>query len=385
SPGVLTFEHPTVRVLEGSVTARIPVIRVNGSYSPITVSYRVLGDAASPYAKVTGQLAFLDGVLKQEIDIPLIDDDVRGPDLNLKVELYGPSLKTDIVGGLCTLTIVDDDMIPGYLELENAQLSVPEDIGFLQVKVLRREGHDGQIRMRYKTTPVTAQPNSDFSPTTGELIFEEGEDMKILKVDILDDTLREAPETFRIELFDPSVGMGVLNFRNRGSVLTTDVTIEDNDMIPGYLELESSQLRVPEDAGSLLIKVLRREGHDGQIRMRYRTVPVTAQPNSDFIPIEGELVFDDGEGMKVLKVDILDDTLRESPEQFRLELFEPSSGMGVLNFRHRGSVMRTDIMIEDNDNDDVRGPDLNLKVELYGPAFFEPDIVGGLCTDHRER
>ncbi|GFY46185.1 adhesion G-protein coupled receptor V1, partial [Trichonephila inaurata madagascariensis] len=240
-------------------------------------------------------------------------------------------------------------LIPGYLELESAQLSVPEDIGFLQVKVLRREGHDGQIRMRYKTTPVTAQPNSDFSPTTGELIFEEGEDMKILKVDILDDTLREAPETFRIELFDPSVGMGVLNFRNRGSVLTTDVTIEDNDMIPGYLELESSQLRVPEDAGSLLIKVLRREGHDGQIRMRYRTVPVTAQPNSDFIPIEGELVFDDGEGMKVLKVDILDDTLRESPEQFRLELFEPSSGMGVLNFRHRGSVMRTDIMIEDND------------------------------------
>ncbi|GFT26626.1 g-protein coupled receptor 98 [Trichonephila clavipes] len=109
SPGVLTFQHPTVRVLEGSVTARIPVIRVNGSYSPITVNYRVLGDAASPYAKVTGQLAFLDGVLKQEIDIPLIDDDVRGPDLNLKVELYGPSLKTDIVGGLCTLTIVDDD------------------------------------------------------------------------------------------------------------------------------------------------------------------------------------------------------------------------------------------------------------------------------------
>ncbi|GFT26631.1 g-protein coupled receptor 98 [Trichonephila clavipes] len=121
-------------------------------------------------------------------------------------------------------------------------------------------------------------------------------------------------------------------------------------VIPGYLELESAHLRVPEDVGSLLIKVLRREGHDGQIRMRYHTVPLTAQPDSDFIPIEGELVFDDGEGMKVLKVDILDDTLRESPEQFRLELFEPSTGTGVLNFRHRGSVMRTDILIEDNDS-----------------------------------
>ncbi|GFT26627.1 g-protein coupled receptor 98 [Trichonephila clavipes] len=127
------------------------------------------------------------------------------------------------------LPLVGCGMIPGYLELESAQLTVPEDAGFLQVKVLRKEGHDGQIRMRYKTTPVTAQPNSDFSPITGELIFEEGEDMKMLKVDILDDTLRESPETFRIELFDPSVGMGVLNFRNRGSVLTTDVTIEDND------------------------------------------------------------------------------------------------------------------------------------------------------------
>ncbi|GFQ81637.1 adhesion G-protein coupled receptor V1 [Trichonephila clavata] len=349
SPGVLTFEHPTVRVLEGSVTARIPVIRVNGSYSPISVRYRVLDDAASPYAKLRGQLFFPNGILKQEIDIPLIDDDVRGLDLNLKVELFEPSLKTDVVDGLCVLTIIDDDMIPGYLELERPQLRVSEDIGSLEVKVLRREGHDGQIRMRYKTTPVTAQPNSDFTPILGELVFEEGEEIKILKVDILDDTIRESLETFRIELFDPSVGTGVLNFRNRGSILTTDVTIEDNDMIPGYLELERPQLRVSEDIGSLEVKVLRREGHDGQLRIRYQTTPVTAQPNSDFTPVRGELIFDDREDMKILKVDILDDTLRESPEQFRLELFDPSVGIGVLNFRHRGSIMTTDITIEDND------------------------------------
>ncbi|GFS78829.1 g-protein coupled receptor 98 [Nephila pilipes] len=229
SPGVLTFERPTITVLEGVGTAQIIVIRVNGSYSPISVRYRVVGVTTGPYAQVAGQLFFPDGVLKKVIEIPISDNNVRGPDIILNVELYEPSLKTDVMGGICALTIVDDDMIPGYLELESPQLRVPESAGSIQVKVMRREGRDGQIRIRYKTVSVTAQTNLDFSPIMGELIFENGEETKTLTVDIFDDTIREPSETFRIELFDPSTGIGVLNFRNRGSILTTEITIEDND------------------------------------------------------------------------------------------------------------------------------------------------------------
>ncbi|GFY72372.1 hypothetical protein TNIN_154991 [Trichonephila inaurata madagascariensis] len=79
--------------------------------------------------------------------------------------------------------------------------------------------------------------------------------------------------------------------------------------------------------------------------MRYRTVRAAFNPT--VYSHRRRARFDDG-GHESLKVDILDDTLRESRNSSGWNSSSRPLEWGVLNFRHRGCVMRTDIMIEDN-------------------------------------
>ncbi|GIY91763.1 g-protein coupled receptor 98 [Caerostris extrusa] len=196
-PGVLMFGRSSLSVLEGSKMVRIPVIRVNGSYSKISVRYQSVEPETGPYSQIQGLLEFPDGVEMQEIEIPLLDDSIRGPDVSVRLMLVQPSKKTDIVGESCVLEILDDDMIPGYLELEKSMLSVVENVGSVRLNVMRLDGTDGQIRVKYRTVPDSAVPGSDFSTTVGELVFEEGEKAKTLTVDIVDDEIRNHRKSSR--------------------------------------------------------------------------------------------------------------------------------------------------------------------------------------------
>ncbi|GIX94935.1 adhesion G-protein coupled receptor V1 [Caerostris darwini] len=349
-PGVLMFGRSSLSVLEGSKMVRIPVIRVNGSYSKISVRYQSVEPKTGPYSQIQGLLEFPDGVEMQEIEIPLLDDDIRGPDVSVRLMLVQPSKKTDIVGESCVLDILDDDMIPGYLELEKSMLSVPENVGSVRLNVLRLDGTDGQIRVKYQTVPDSAVSGSDFSTAVGELVFEEGEKAKTLTVDIVDDEIRESPERFKIELFDPTAGPGVLNFRRRfGSILSAEITIVDNDMRPGTLEMERPTYSVLENAGKIEVGVVRVGGTDGQIRVRYQTVPKSAKEDLDFQPAFGELVFEEGERLKTITLMLLDDKVREPPQSFEVLLSDPTGGAGVINFRGLGSGQRTLITINDDD------------------------------------
>ncbi|GBM76414.1 G-protein coupled receptor 98 [Araneus ventricosus] len=349
SPGVLSFERPTFSVLEGSGKAIITVVRVNGSYSPISCRYRVM-DSAGPYFGLVGELEFPDGVVSRTIEIPLQDNAVRDPDLTVRLELFEPSRKTGIVDGTFILTILDDDMTPGYLELEKTQFSVPENVGSVRVQVLRHEGSDGQLRVKYRTVPDSASSNVDFSPTTGELIFEEGETSKTVTVSIVDDEVRETSEKFKIELFDFTHGPGVLNFRRRGSVLTADVTIIDNDMRPGILQLERPSYTVYENAGIVDVSVVRVDGQDGQIKVKFETRPKSAKAGHDFETQMGELVFEEGELRKTIRIKIVDDNVREPEESFEVILFDATPGPGTINFRGLETTRRTTtITITDDD------------------------------------
>lgn len=110
SPGVLSFEQLEVTVLEGDKVAVLTVVRVNGSHGRITVRWRIHGVGA-PYGDLTGQLIFEDEVQSQTIRIPITNNDIREPDIVLKIELFEPSEKTTVQErrGWSKVTIKDDD------------------------------------------------------------------------------------------------------------------------------------------------------------------------------------------------------------------------------------------------------------------------------------
>lgn len=120
-------------------------------------------------------------------------------------------------------------MKPGYIELPNPVLTVPESVGTLTINVVRIEGTDGEVRCRYRTVEATASPTSDYVLNSGELIFKEGETVKTVVINILDDNVREGVESFRFELYDIAAAPDVINFRGMNSRTATIITIVDDD------------------------------------------------------------------------------------------------------------------------------------------------------------
>ena len=80
-----------------------------------------------------------------------------------------------------------------------------------------------------------------------------------------------------------------------GSPVDTAYTLETLMMQPGTLKLSKNVLNVKESAGYANV-VVNRTGKDGRIRVKYRTVPITAVPGEDYYSQEGEFVWENGDG-----------------------------------------------------------------------------------------
>ncbi|GIY91764.1 g-protein coupled receptor 98 [Caerostris extrusa] len=287
----------------------------------------------------TTELVFKDGETKKSIVIQILDNSVKEPLKSFVIELVDPTADVGVLNfrGLGSrpsteVFITDDDMTPGTLEIERSSYLISERDGSVQVGVVRVGGSDGRIKVKYQTIPRTAVAQVDFVPATGELFFDVGEAKQTITIQILNDNVREPSKTFEVQLLDPNAEERVLNFKGLGLVQTAVVTITDGDR-----------------GGAVQVGVVRVGGSDGRIKVRYQTVPITALVQTDFVPAKGELVFDEGEIRKTITVQILDDSVREPSKMFEVQLFDPTAGLGVINFRGFGSISKTVVTITDDD------------------------------------
>ncbi|GFS42650.1 g-protein coupled receptor 98 [Trichonephila inaurata madagascariensis] len=245
----------------------------------------------------------------------------------------------------------------GVLEFEKPFYTVVESVGIFQIGVVRKEGSDGQVRVGYQTVNKTAKSGEDFSPVFGHLTFEPGQTRKTIPITIKNDDVKENLESFEVQLFDPTALSEVFNFRGLGKIHSVPVTIEDDDMTPGTLELEEPIIIVSEGVRQMLVWVNRVGGTDGQIRCRYRTIPKTAVPGVDYEPNFGELIFQPGETRHVIKFRIINDLIREPLKNFQIELFDAQAGPGVLNFRGLGTKKTSLVTIADDDQEATKDAD----------------------------
>ncbi|GFT26651.1 calx-beta domain-containing protein [Trichonephila clavipes] len=105
---------------------------------------------------------------------------------------------------------------------------------------------------------------------------------------------------------------------------------------PGFLEFENAPMDVSENTGTVSVTVLRVDGSDGVLRAKYRTVPRSAKSGKDFTPIEGELIFKDGETRKKITVKIANDNIRGPLKNFEIHLMETMVEDGGFDFRGIG-------------------------------------------------
>lgn len=84
-----------------------------------------------------------------------------------------------------------DDNDPGRICFkDNKMLRVHPNDGYAKVHLIRKDGKDGQVTVDWKTVQLgesshTASPGVDYVESQGQVIFENGDIEKVIKVQIL--------------------------------------------------------------------------------------------------------------------------------------------------------------------------------------------------------
>jgi len=117
---------------------------------------------------------------------------------------------------------------PGVLRFDTNQISVAEDGGVANLRIVRVGGSDGAVSVGYRTVDGSAVAGADFGAISdGSLSWADGDDSdRLVSVSLLDDTDIEGTETFEVELFGAGGG-AVLGTPER-----QEVRLLDNEAAP---------------------------------------------------------------------------------------------------------------------------------------------------------
>jgi hypothetical protein len=215
---------------------------------------------------------------------------------------------------------------PGTLQFSKAKYKVNENDGSVEITVERVDGSDGAISVEYKISGGTATAGEDYVKTKGTLDWGDGDaDDKTITVTILDDTIVEDNETFKLRLKKATGGASI---GDPGKVIIVDDDLQQVE--PGTLQFSSATYSVDENGGSVIITVSRVNGSDGDISVKYTSSDGTAMAGEDYTKTKGILNWSDGDADdKTITVPILDDTIFEGDETFNMRLKKATGGATI--------------------------------------------------------
>ncbi|SEO83569.1 Calx-beta domain-containing protein [Paenibacillus sp. OV219] len=101
-------------------------------------------------------------------------------------------------------------------------------------------------------------------------------------------------------------------------------------LTPGQLHLEHDTYTVNEGEGALVVKVLRTGGSDGVVTVDFCNCGNSATPGVDYNHVNGTLTFGDGVTEQLIEVPIVDDSIVESLEMFKVFLKNPTGGATII-------------------------------------------------------
>jgi dienelactone hydrolase len=218
------------------------------------------------------------------------------------------------------------------IQFTSALYNVAENAGTVALTVQRTDDVDTVVQVDYASADGTAIAGKKYVAFAGTLDFATGQTNKLIVVSILNESFVEGTQTFQVILSNPAGG-AVLGLRTNATVRITD-----NDT---GLEFEFASYSVSEDAGSVLIGVVRGDDGDFPVAVEYATSDGTATAGSDYTQTSGTFLFAAGEKVKLFTVPIVNDSGKEVNKTFKLTLSNPTGG-AVLGSRNTVTVTIVD-------------------------------------------
>ena len=349
---VVQFSQNEYFVTEGQPSITLTVNRTGPADLAASVNWSITFSDAAAGVDYTGPA---NGVLTwgagdaapKSIVIPIVDNALAEQTRTLVVELSAP---VNLTLGTPTGTVVRIADNDSGVFLAPSDYRVAESGGSIAVQVMR-VGNTTRASVSVHWTAVngTAEAGKDYGKAgssvapSGQLTWS-GSDLtpKFITIPILQDAESEGPETFTIVLSSP-VGTTL------GWPTVATVTITDDDIpVESRISFSQPKYLVLENAASAVLTV-RREAIGGGFTVgasvNYATQPGTALASSDYTTRTGSVSWVGSDATdKTITVPIVNDTVAEPDESFKVALTTPSAGVQI------ATSEATVVIVDDNEH-----------------------------------
>ena len=315
-------------------------------------------------------LTFNPGETTKVINVQVRSDTLDEADESVIMHLYDPT-QADFAGGLTSISamgfILDDDGTGGNLGLFVSDARIIEgDSGTKQAvfEVWLSRPATSQLTFAYTTVDGSAVAGEDYIANAGSVVFQSGQQMRTVTVDLIGDTIPELSEIFSLAV----TPTGAIANGAQGAV--GEALIFDDDAFGGNLPTISiTRGEVFETSNGFpdaVFIVSLSQASPNPVTVNYRTVSDTAGgENGDFTTEFRTVTFQPGQttafiGIQVNSTDVLD----EADERFYVELYNPTQAV----FGGDQNTVRASVFILDDD-----GLGNNLGLFVSDPTIIESD------------
>ena len=368
-PHAIWIENTSEKESAGVFPVSIQTIELHRGFTLdyITADFSNDADEHEDYEPVSGRLRFRPGQTSYQIDVPLVNDCRNEPDETFQFYIYDSRrgqeqfIWPNFAWG--RLTIEDDDAA-NQLLIESTQISVAEDGGPAVIPVRLCASQNRQVTVDYETADGTALAGSDYTARSRTLTFPAGQQIRRIRVPIIDDDIDEPDEEFTVRL------TGATNAALPDSS-EASVTILDNDeaVTVGVLGTD-----VPESIGVARVRIQLGAQTSSEVSVQFATSDGSATAHADYTPVSTNLAFAPGEEEKTVDIPILEDDLIEGAESFTVRLSAPTNaeiGDGTATVTIRDNDARSELAIVDPD----------VVTEGYGTVSVEVTLSPARSTE----
>lgn len=228
----------TVTERDGAgLVAKVPVKLSHPKSRKVTVDYRtVQRSAKSPtdYRRTTGTLVFKPGVTRKVIKVPIVGDVAKEPTEAFSVRIFDAT-RAVIADPVALVTIQDDaDACTAVSNGVPPSLRIRNDVSRIEgwttklykFEVELSEPSASKVCVYWSTAAGTATSPSDFTASSGTLVFLPGDTFGMIAVPVHGDITAEGDEAFRVQLSTP-VNALLTDAVGAGTILNDDCRDSD--------------------------------------------------------------------------------------------------------------------------------------------------------------
>jgi hypothetical protein len=170
----------------------------------------------------------------------------------------------------------------------------------------------------YETVDSSATAGSDYTATSGSLVFQVGDLTKTISVPVIGDTTPEKPEAFFVNLLTTDNGsLDATKKQTAVGIFDTDTAPLPTVSLPRGVSVKEGNT-----AGNILFDVKLSSPAAQRTEVGWKTTNGTAK-KSDYDSAHGKLVFHRGQKSKTISIDVKGDRRDEPDEAFVVELRNP--------------------------------------------------------------